>query len=111
MHGDVTQSNAARTPPSALGVRDRDRITRAVSVPISRLRRPGQYGSNRPTPVERRRHSRRPRRPRNHSAIWIPAVALTGVHAKTVGVSSIQYKRLGAGALIALRPRPSSAHI
>ena len=36
-------------------------------------------------------------------AIWIASMALTGAYeAKTVGVGSIEYKRLGGGALIAL---------
>jgi exopolysaccharide biosynthesis polyprenyl glycosylphosphotransferase len=37
------------------------------------------------------------------AAIWIGSMALTGAYeAKTVGVGSIEYKRVGAGALIAL---------
>jgi len=113
MHRDVTQSDAARTAPSALGRVRRPRWERAyaralvgtdlAAFAIAALvaivlgfepANPLWDGAGTPGDLVV---------VGTMAAIWIASMALTGAYeAKTVGLGSIEYKRVGAGALIAL---------
>jgi exopolysaccharide biosynthesis polyprenyl glycosylphosphotransferase len=113
MHGDATQSDAARTAPSALGRVRRPRWERAyaralvvtdlVAFALAAMAalaigfepaNPVWDGDGAPGDLAV---------VAGMAAIWIASMALTGAYeAKTVGVGSIEYKRVGAGALIAL---------
>ena len=113
MQGDATQRAAARTAPSALGRVRRPRWERAyaralvgtdlVAFAVAaaaawllgfEAANPVWSGDGAPGDLVVIAMM---------AVIWIASMALTGAYeAKTVGVGSIEYKRLGAGALIAL---------